>query len=154
MAKVLVDADTGDEIIYFVRRGKSYLYLRDKVTKRFIARLSSVEIRAFKVVNYSVSEAKKGNPLYLDAVVTTNITSEEFRKLDEVEDNLDKATDSVVSRYFGKAVVEYLLELSGFEYGSKSMNPEEYGNAKGHYGLVWKHHLADKPRKAEGDTWL
>ena len=45
MAEVEKDADTGDEIIYFVRRGRPYLYLRDAKTKTFIKRLRYVEKR-------------------------------------------------------------------------------------------------------------
>jgi len=151
---VVDDADTGNEIMFFYRRGKPYLYLRDAYTKRFIKRLREVEVRVYQVVEYSRELARKGNPLYLDAVGKTIVTVEEIKDLDRVEDRLEIAVYHIVMRYFGKYVAFDLLELRGTEYGSEKTTETYYEDEKFTWTLVWKHHPEDRPESEEGIGFL
>jgi len=189
-ALVFVDADTGEELLYFVRKYRRrhdaiplgtplpYLYLRDAISKRFIKRLTEMEVRFFAVVDYDEAEASKGHPLYLDAVTKTVLTcmfktervveatNEGMRKVrktivtDEVKDverwkdRLAVACDEVVEENFGHYVRNELLEDSGFEYGSEPSVSEHALISKAHFVLVWKHHKTDEPRTKEGETTL
>jgi hypothetical protein len=147
---VVTDADTGDEIIFFFRRGKPYLWLRDKRTKRFIKRLKEVELRVFMVVDYSASEARKGNPLYVDAGAFTRLKPEEFAEKGYWEQQLEWSLTHVVAKNFGYYVTTRLLELSGIEYGSMPKYGEKLENREFHYVLTWKHHPEDKGKTREG----
>lgn len=154
MAEVEIDADTGDEIIYFVRRGRPYLYLRDAKTKLFIKRLRYVEKRLYMVVDYSKEEAKKGNPLYIDAGIFTQINPEEFPYRDKIDLDLEKALTEQIREMFGEAVVEKLLELAGIEYGSKPEYTTKHEEGKATYLVVWKHRPEQPPRKQEGELTI
>ena len=154
MVVVLTDADTGQEIVWFIRRGKPYFYLRDKETKRFIKRLKEIEVRCFQVVDYPIKRAKKSNPLYVDVVGITRITAEEWDYIEEVEEKLEDATFLRVSSMFGYAVSNTLLELSGYEYGSELRVSAKYRENRYCWVVMWKHKPEDKPRKLEGEDWL
>jgi hypothetical protein len=151
MAETEKDADTGNEIIYFVRRGKPYLYLRDAKTKIFIKRLRYVEKRLYMVVDYRKEEAKKGNPLYIDAGIFTQLNPEEFPERDKIQSDLDHALTQQIREMFGEAVVEKLLELAGEEYGSKPEYTTKHEAHKATYLAVWKHKPEQPPRKQEGE---
>jgi hypothetical protein len=151
MAEIEKDADTGDEIIYFVRRGRSYLYLRDAKTKRFIKRLRYVEKRLYMVVDYSIIEAKKGNPLYVDAGIFTQLKAEEFPERDKIDSDLDKTLTQQIREMFGEAVVAQLLELAGEEYGSKPEYTTKKEEGKATYLVVWKHKPEQLARKQQGE---
>ena len=154
MAEVEKDADTGDEIIYFVRRGKPYLYLRDARTKRFIKRLKYVEKRLYMVVDYSYEEAKKGNPLYIDAGIYTQINPEEFPERHKIDSKMDKALEDKIKEMFGEAVVEKLLEPAGEEYGSKPYYTTRHEEGKATILVVWKHKPEQAPRKKEEEVLI
>lgn len=87
-ALILTDADTGDELLWFIRAKKQYLYLRDAKTKRFIKRLDAMEVRMYMVVDYSLEEAVKGNPLYLDAVAITKATPEDIGEMVDFDETI------------------------------------------------------------------
>jgi hypothetical protein len=151
MAEIEKDADTGNEILYFVRRGKPYLYLRDAKTKIFIKRLKYVEKRLYMVVDYSYEEAKKGNPLYIDAGIFTQLKAEEFPERDKIDSKLDHALAQQIREMFGEAVAKQLLELAGEEYGSKPYYTTKHEDGKATYLAVWKHKPEQPPRKQEGE---
>lgn len=152
MVEVEKDSDTGEEIVYFWRRGKPYLYLRNSITKRFIRRLYSVEKRFFVVVDYSRERAKKGNPLYIDSGIYTQIKAEEWEKREEIDRKIERALDEVIKVMFGEAVVNKLLETAGVEYGSKPYYTTKAEENKATALVVWKHHPEDKPRKKEEEV--
>jgi hypothetical protein len=154
MAEIEKDADTGDEIIYFVRRGRPYLYLRDARTKQFIKRLRYVEKRLYMVVDYSYEEAKRGNPLYIDAGIYTQLNPEEFPYRHKIDSKMEKALTDQIKEMFGEAVVEKLLELAGEEYGSKPYYTTRHEEGKATYLVVWKHKPEQAPRNKEGETSL
>jgi hypothetical protein len=151
MAEVKRDADTGNEILYFIRRGRPYLYLRNAKTKWFIKRLHYVEKRLYMVVDYSKEEAKKGNPLYIDAGIYTQINPEEFPEKDKIDKDLSKALKGQIKEMFGEAVVKQLLEPAGEEYGSKPYYTTKYEEGKSTYLVVWKHKPEQPARKQEGE---
>jgi hypothetical protein len=182
MAMKVDDEDTGGEIIYFMRRGKPYLYLRGspelyirllekRVKKRLtekekeelrgrlrgrllIKRLQHVEKRFYMVVDYDKEEAKKGNPLYVDAGIFTLFNAENFTQREEAEKKLKEALEGAVERLFGKAVVKKLLQEAGVSYGSEPYYRTEYANHKATSLVVWKHHLEDKPKMKETEEKL
>jgi hypothetical protein len=182
MAIKVDDEDTGGEIIYFIRRGKPYLYLRGspelyirllekRLKKRltekekeelrgrlrgrlFIRRLMYVEKRYYMVVDYSKEEARKGNPLYVDAGIYTLFSAENFPKKEEAEKKLKNALKDAVKRLFGGAVVKKLLEDAGVSYGSEPYYRTEYVNRKATSLVVWKHHPEDRPKRREAEETL
>jgi len=154
MVEKEIDADTGNEIIYFVRRTKPYLYLRDAKTKRFIKRLLYVEKRLYMVVDYSREEARKGNPLYVDAGIFTQLNPEEFTERDKIDTALEEPLKKEIKRLFGGVVVEELLEPAGEEFGSKPEYATKHEQGKATYLVVWKHRPEQKPTKEEGELTL
>jgi hypothetical protein len=151
MAEKVKDADTGNEIIYFVRRGKPYLFLRDAKTKWFIKMLKYVEKRLYMVVDYSIEETKKGNPLYIDAGIFTQLKAQEFPERDKIDSKLDRALTQQIKTMFGEAVAKELLQLAGEEYGSKPEYMTKHEEGKATYLVVWKHKPEQPPRKQEGE---
>jgi hypothetical protein len=182
MAIKVDDEDTGGEIVYFIRRGRPYLYLRGspelyirllekRLKKRltekekeelkgrlrgrlFIRRLSHVEKRVYMVVDYSREEAKKGNPLYLDAGIYTLFNAENFPERENAEEKLKDALKNAVKRLFGKAVVKKLLKDAGVSYGSEPYYRTGYADNKATSLIVWKHHPEDKPKSKETEEIL
>lgn len=152
------DDDTGEEIIYFVRRGRPYLYLRHakpipvlvrgrvRMLRPFIKRLLRVEIRVYKEVKYSIKEAKKQNPLYLDAGAFTQVSPEDFPKKSAIKDELIKVIDNVVTMKFGRAVTRQLLKERGVVYGSKPEYDALYEKGEVVVSLVWKHKPEEKAK--------
>jgi hypothetical protein len=165
---VLDDADTGEEIVTFYRRGRVYTYLRDAVTKRFIRRLYGIELRIYMEVEYDVTRARKGNPLYVDAVFIGALKPEMIFELREHEDDLIYRCENEVGKDFGWSVVDLLLSLRGIEYGSNirpELREKEFIRVRGrlrevetaktdmfYYEVVWKHRPEDRVRKKE--RWL
>lgn len=152
MAERERDADTGEEMIFFHRKGKPYLYLRDAVTKRFIKRLKVFEKRYYAVVDYGKEKAKKHNPLYIDAGILTIINAENFPNRDKIDKQLQDTLDKIIAEMFGEEVTKKLLESAGEEYGSKPTYTAEYEKGEAHYIVVWKHHKEAPPRTKEGDV--
>lgn len=158
----LVDADTGHELLHFVRRKKHYLYLRDKDTKRFIKKLDFMEVRYFQVVDYSEEQARKGNPLYVDAVgksllspdVITELERCEIEDYEELETLIGKSLERRLVAMFGTFVVDQLVEDAGIEYGSKPSVTQRVTYGKFYYVVVWKHHKEAPPRSEEGEDNL
>lgn len=159
---VLDDADTGDQILWFVRRYYRlrdaiplrvpipYLYLRDRDTYWFIKRLDLIEVRLFMVVNYSYEEAQKGNPLYIDAVGKTLVSAKDLLqvegRIEVIEAELEEGVRWHVIDLFGDAVEHQLLDLAGTEYGSIPSVEQKYEDGKFYGVVVWKHHERDAPR--------
>ena len=156
--KVFDDADSGDEILYFIRRGRAYIYLRDAQTKRFIKRLHAMELRMFEVVDYSEEQASKGNPLYMDAVTSTYIFASEVEEVDEFEEGLHWRAKDKCDAYFGTFVTDQLLDRSGIEYGSE-LRAEFQGRTiespkNWFWSLVWKHRKEGAVKSEEGiELW-
>jgi len=152
--EVEVDADTGQEIVHFIRLKKHYLYLRDIETKRFIKRLKTVELRVFMVVDYSVERARKGNPLYIDAVGSSQLKPREFLRRDVWEWVIGRALAHKVAEEFGFYVAHDLLDLAGIEYGSIIKVEERIQDRKARYVKVWKHRPEEAGIVAEGTMEL
>jgi len=152
MARVWIDADTGDEIIFFYRRGKPYFYLRDRYTKRFIRRLRRIEVRVFIVIEYSREKARKRNPIYVDLVTKTAVSEQYGEKVDEVREGLiDKGMD-ILARYFNPMLARQGY-ISGIEYGSIVETMAEYPRSY-QYELVWKHYPLERGRYEWGiEPW-
>lgn len=176
-AEVETDADTGEEIIYFLRTYYRrhdaillkvpihYLMLRDAKTKQFIRRLIGVEQRMFMVIDYSEEEAKKGNPLYLDAVGVHALSPEMFAERDRHMEILKSLLAGKVGDYFGQYVVVELLNDAGEEYGSelrieltttivvmvhkKPRTRTVVNERVWYWSLVWKHRKEEAPKSLE-----
>ena len=156
MARVWVDADTGEEIIFFWRRGKPYFFLRDIKTKRFIRKLNAIEVRVFLVVSYSKKMARKGNPIYCDLVVKTVIYPRYIEKIDDIERWLEDRGYSIIAEYFNWGV-SGLAEISGVEYGSQIYQVdlrENYYPRQYAYTIVWKHKEDEEGKSERGvEKW-
>ncbi len=148
--EVETDADTGEEIVCFVRRGRRVLMLRDRVTKRFIKRLIGVEQRVFMVVDYSKEQARRGNPLYLDAVGVQVLTPDMFVERDRYMEILKNLLSKKVGEYFGGYVVDELLTEAGVEYGSELRHISTADVNLWYWSLVWKHSKEEEARSREG----
>ena len=148
------DDDTGQEIVHFIRAGRHYLFLRDAVTRRFIRRLRYVEKRIFMVVEYSKEEAKKGNPLYIDAAIYTQLNAEEFFIRERIIPTLEKRLKEYVAELFGPHVAEKLLEPGGEEYGSSPRYRTKHEEGKATCVVVWKHHPDEPVQRAEEEVYI
>jgi len=142
---VLRDADTGNEIIGFRRRGKAYLFLRDKDTKRFIRRLALFEVRLFSLIDYSIEEARKGNPIYADFELKTLCTPDDYFNLDTIKSKTFETINKCINELFGAYLVQ-LSEIKGFEYGSKIDLSLYRMHYKYKFVAIWKHHQRDRAR--------
>ena len=140
----MVDADTGNELLGFRRRGVPYIFLRDSKTKRFIHILRKIELRYFGVVDYSEELASKGNPIYADFSIRQSINPEQFQHLRKYEDKAETYLAEGVQKLFGVVVVN-LIDMTGLEYGSKST----FNDTRYKFDAVWKHHMDSKPRSKE-----
>jgi hypothetical protein len=125
MVEVEDDASTGDEILLITRRGRDFLVLRDKVTKRFIKFLKRISIAVTKTLDYDSPRSKQNN-IYIDAKAITDITAEKFSERVDIVRELDSAIDEVVTQFFGETLgsmiegetigVEYSSEIEGMLY--------------------------------------
>jgi hypothetical protein len=118
MVEVEIDASTGDEIILITRRGRPFLVLRDRDTKRFIRFLRKISIEVTKAIDYD-SPRGRGNNLYLDVKATTDITPDKFEDRREIALELSNAIDEVVLQYFGSTIAFMISKsIVGVEYSS------------------------------------
>ena len=142
MAVTVVDADTGNEIIAFFRRKRCYIYLRHPVTKRFIKRLTKVELRIFKVLDYNV----KAHPIYADFSARWILSCRELFIREKAERDIEDAIDLAIQSKFGK-YLRRLSDFAGVEYGSKIYGVEGVTT----FDAVWKHKKTARPKK---QRWL
>ncbi|RLF99546.1 MAG: hypothetical protein DRN49_04220 [Thaumarchaeota archaeon] len=115
--EVEVDADTGEEIIYFIRRGRPYLYLRDRVTKLFIRRLRYVRLSITISVEYEV----KGKPyrnIYIDARISADLRPRDFPNRHRIEKELEDKLLEIIEFKFNPELAG-MAKIEGIEYGSK-----------------------------------
>jgi hypothetical protein len=149
--EVIDDADTGDEIVFFYRRGRPYLFLRDRVTRRFIRRLYHIELRVIAVVDYPVERARKDNPVYIDAQIDTQIDAEEFARREEfipdLQERLRRFLASSDEMGFGWGLIGSELEFSGEEYGSKPKYDTYFKNNEATCVVFWKHRPEEAPKR-------
>jgi hypothetical protein len=119
MVEVEDDADTGDEIVLITRRGRDFLVLREKLTKRFIRFLRRISIAVTKTLDYD-SPRSKSNNIYIDAKAITDITADKFMDRVDIVRKLDSAIDEVVTQFFGATLGSMIEgETIGVEYSSK-----------------------------------
>lgn len=111
-----VEAETGEEIIVFIRRGRPITMVRDAVTKRFIRGIRGIQVAVSLVFDYPPTKARHSNPLYIDVKTASYVTGADLAKLDEVEKQLAEKGRSILNRYFG----EYLEKLA------EQQPPERY----------------------------
>jgi len=141
MVEVEEDADTGDEIILITRRGRDFLVLRDKLTKRFIKFLRRISIAVIKTLDYD-SPRGKGNNIYIDAKAITDITPDRFRERTSIVMQLNDAIPKVIVELFGFTIASMIsLKISGIEYSSK-LEGILYPNARVY--LAWGRDYAVK----------
>jgi len=150
VSRVERDSDTGEEMIFFYRRGRPYLYLRmAKPPRWFIRRLREFEVRTFMVVKYSLEEAKKQNPLYVDAGAYTIVSAEKFMEREEIAKELREPIKRVIDEKFGVAVRRQLLKDAGVEYGSEPYYTTRHDEHKCTVEIVWKHRPDEKAKSQE-----
>jgi hypothetical protein len=146
MALVIPDEETGNELVFFKRRGKWYCFLRDSETKRFIKRMYDIYAYAGGSINYISSD----KPLFVDFFAFSKIEIDEKGKfLETLEEEpmiLISGIDSYVDRYYGsqltfyiepgtKEVATELVKGYGFISELPSDIPEIYGMDSGIFEL-------------------
>ncbi len=132
---VEIDADTGDEIVYFIRRGKPVLYLRDRLTKRFIRRLRYVRISVTGSVEYEDRKRPYHN-IYIDITVQTDIPPREFPNRYTIATELERRLYEIIDERFGTELAD-MVQVIGIEFGSKRCY-HVYPRYIAH--IAWQHH--------------
>jgi histidinol phosphatase-like enzyme len=143
------DSETGDVIEVLRRKSKMYMILRSRKTGRILKFLKEVEIRSIASVEYSEKQAKKKNPLYIDALTKTKITVNEFLRIGDVIDEMHSTTLNTIRTFFNVGV-ERLAEIRGIEITHTITTRAEYINNEAEYEVIWKHRKEAKVREAYG----
>ena len=144
-----IDADTGNYITYIVRKGIPYMILRDKKTGRILKFLKNIEIRSIASVEYSEEQARKKNPIYIDAVSKTLIGIDEFLDINHTIAIMEDTVLRVIEAYFGK-YVEALAKVRGIELGTYITTNNTWQARESSYTIIWKHHKSSSPKQAKG----
>jgi len=144
-----IDADTGNYITTIVRRGIPYMILRDKKTGRIIKFLKNIEIRSIASVEYSEEQARKKNPIYIDAISKTLISIDEFLDIDHTIAIMEDTVLRVIEAYFGM-YVEKLAKVRGIELGTNITTNNTWQARESSYTIIWKHHKSSSPKQAKG----
>jgi len=143
------DSETGDVIETIRRRGKMYMILMDRKTGRIKKFLKEVEIRSIASVEYSEKQAKKKNPLYVDALTKTKITVNEFLRIGDIIDEMHSTTLNTIRTFFNVGV-ERLASIRGIEITHVITTRAEYINREAEYEVIWKHRKEARIREAYG----
>ena len=131
-------------------RLRRFTYVRNRLTKRFIRMIRGIMVDGAVVFEYP--KGKKGNPLYVDVMVTTLVPPEMIDRMGEVEAAIEKGAKQVVSAYFGE-IVKDRAKVVGYEYKespetdfgippTKIVVTEMYPS--GRWYLVWHHYHGDE----------
>jgi len=135
---VLEDASTGLEIIGFIRAGRWIYMLRDPYTKRFVRRCRRFEVRYIMELNY---EGRKGNNLYIDALIATVMYDPPQDLLEDARKALETELSEIIRELFGLHVAG-MMEERGYEYRSE---PEyEYDFPSALAVIIWYHSVEEK----------
>jgi hypothetical protein len=175
-----IDADTGDEIIVFQRRGTLYIYLRrhhpiqvmtrtGRVVrlKPFIRRLRRIRLTVALVFKYTMNMAKRKNPLYVDIIIETNLDVTTLGYMSYAIRRMSDIAKEIVSEYFNP-VVAGLMEpkdlnkerklvhqiMAGVEIGSE---PAKYDYNMAYWKLIWHHYKPQEiasPKTEEGVEYI
>lgn len=143
-----IDAETGEEIIIFIRRGKEVGMYRDAITKRFIRGFNGFTIQVALLFSYPMSGAKHKNPLYVDVKLATFVGVDEVKNIEDIEKELGREAKDVIQQNFGEYVSD-LAEIVGVEH-KVEITEEVYPDY--HWYLVWHHYKRDEREKDGVDT--
>lgn len=132
---VVVDDSTGQEIVAFLRRGRPYFYLRDRVTKRFIKRLRKIKVNAIITVDYVPEARPYYHSLYIDNKTSGNLTDQEAMQIRKIEDELAYRATMRITQKFGPAILKYLSNIR-FTYESKTFNLYDF---QYEHFTIWAH---------------
>jgi len=164
-----VEAETGEEIIVFLRRGRPVYMVRDMVTKRFIAGIRGIQLAVSVVFEYPPDKARRDNPLYVDIKASTMVMGFDIYKMDQIIMELYGKCRDIINEYFGPVVSgrgeeEEAEFINGVPPTDKLRVEKCYGGVVGveyiafpieevypeyHYWLVW-HHYKDDCQEEEG----
>jgi hypothetical protein len=144
-----VDAETGEEIISFIRRGVVVTMVRDAVTKRFIRGVRGIVVEVSVLMKYPPDKAKKSNPLYVDVKTSTFVSGEDLSKITDIEHQLENRALDIINEYFG----EYVRNMA-YKVGSehKAGEPENAYPSVGYY-VIWHHYKGDETEES-GYTYV
>jgi hypothetical protein len=140
-----IDADTGEEIISFIRRGKVVTMVRDAVTKRWIRGINGILIEVSVLMKYPPEKARRDNPLYVDIKTSAFVSGDDLPKVTDIEKELGNKGLDIINEYFG----EYVRDMA-YKAGSehKAGEPENVYPKFGYY-VIW-HHYRDDEREDSG----
>jgi len=139
-----IDAETGDEIIAFTRRGETVIMLRDAYTKRFIRRLYGVVAEVTNVFEYPPYYAKRSNPLYVDVKVGTYIPVEHIQQYKEIVNKFKEGSFGIINEFFGPDIARQ-SRIAGVEYThiEPYIEPEAIYPEYVYYA-IWHHYKNDE----------
>lgn len=143
-----IDAETGEEIITFMRRGKVVGMVRDTETKRWIRGFKGFTVQVSLLFDYPKNKARAYNPLYIDVKIVTFVGVDEVTKVEDIEQELTKTATNVIHSYFGEFVAE-LAVIAGAEHKIE-MTEEVYPDF--HWYVIWHHYLRDEKEEDGIDT--
>jgi len=137
----IVDDDTGNYITYFTRRGRPYLYMRDKL-KRFMRKLDFIEVRAYVETRYSREEAKRRNPIFAATVAMALAKPGDVMKygMEHIRAKVMERAWDFHEYLFGRRIRSISYE-KGWEHGSERKGDEKQEEVYLH--SIWCRTLAD-----------
>lgn len=140
MAELETDAATGEELIFFYRRGAPFLFLRHGPESpeypRFIARLRDFGIAVTYSMEYE-SLTRSWKNIYIDVKAESKFPDADFPKREELANKLKELGDEAVRQNFGSNLLNSLEEtISGTEYSSEGV---EVTYPRAHVNLAWAH---------------
>ena len=110
MAIAWLDEETGNEMVFFERRGRWYGYLRDPITKRFIRRIYEIYV----YVSYSIDYDSQDKPIFADFFAFSKIEIDpqgNFRNivLDKIAELRERLERYIINNY-GSQLLPFLEE--------------------------------------------
>jgi len=133
---ILVDDDTGQEIIAFMRRGRIYFFLRDWKTKRFIRRLRKICIKGTATVDYKSRERPYYHNIYVDVIALLDIPDRKADKLDDYEDFIANSIYDRIVEMFGAPLASYLERVKYSYHSEKTVCSLDYMVMD----VIWSHY--------------
>lgn len=163
MAFTFTDADTGDNILFYLNRGNLWIMVTNPRNGRFIRRTDRISIGVTLTFDYP--KGVVNNPIYVDFKMATEVTAEFLMEsnpqdLEGVRETIQFIRGRLIERsrerlaeLFGERV-SALAEVIGIEYKAEpteETNGQEYPMA--HWILIWHHYKADEQEKM-GDEYI
>jgi hypothetical protein len=122
---VFTDDFSHEDIIFFVRQGKLYSYLRDKQTKRFIKRLKSVYLVYRAIFEKCYEERKdrgksKSNNIHLETHLSSELEVNPYLSIEELLEVIKDIFEDLRNKALEECFNEFNLTPEQEEYALSS----------------------------------